>query len=86
MSSKAAKFRRHFECGDRPAGLSANAPSAGRLPDVRRRGRYRAAHVNAPGRDRVCELLPVLRASGRGRQNTPRNALAGPWCAAEGWR
>ncbi len=58
-----------FRAGDRPAGLPEDAPSAGRLPDVRRRGRYRQAHANAPGRDRMRELLPLLHAGWRRRQN-----------------
>ena len=46
--------------GDRPAGLPADAPSAGRLSNVRRRGRYRQAHTNAPGRNRMRDLLSML--------------------------
>jgi len=52
-----AAFRR---IGGGAAGLLANAPGAGRLPNVRRRGRNRAARANAAGRNRMREVLPVL--------------------------
>jgi hypothetical protein len=56
--------------GARPAGLPTDTPSAGRLPDLQRRGRHRETYANAPGWNRMRELLPLLRAGGRRRQNT----------------